>query len=94
MIKSFADKDTERLFNGSRPKKLPPSILKVAFRKLEMIDAAEDVGDLRHPPGNRLEKLSGDLAEKYSIRINRQWRVVFSWTGRNAEDVTIVDYHD
>jgi len=77
MIKSFSDKYTEELFNRQKVKKFPPSILKVAYRKLLLIDAVERIEDLRIPPDNRLEKLSGDLSGKYSIRINNQWRIVF-----------------
>ena len=77
MIKSFADKYTEQLFNRVRVSKLPPTILKIAYRKLLLIDAAEKIEDLRIPPGNRLEKLHGDLSGKYSIRINDQWRIIF-----------------
>ena len=93
MIKSFADKYTEQLFNRERVSKLPPAILKVAYRKLLIIDAAERIEDLRIPPGNRLEKLSGNLSGKYSIRINNQWRIIFNWENNNAHDVEIIDYH-
>ena len=93
MIKSFADKTTQELFERRKVSKLPPEILKSAYRKLLIIDAAESIADLRVPPGNRLEKLSGELAGKYSIRINDQWRIVFSWTENNAFEVEITDYH-
>jgi proteic killer suppression protein len=93
MIKSFLDKYTEELFNRQKVKKFPPSILKVAYRKLLLIDAVERIEDLRVPPGNRLEKLSGDLSGKYSIRINNQWRIVFEWKENNAYEVKIIDYH-
>lgn len=93
MIISFGDKDTQRLFEDERPKKLPSTILRAAFRKLILIDAAKEINDLRSPPGNRLEKLSGDLVDFYSIRINRQWRIIFQWTDEGPENVTIVDYH-
>jgi proteic killer suppression protein len=93
MIKSFADKHTEQLFNRERVSKLPSAILKVAYRKLLLIDAADKIEDLRIPPGNRLEKLSGDLFGKYSIRINDQWRIIFSWQENNAFEVEIIDYH-
>ncbi|MDP2303236.1 MAG: type II toxin-antitoxin system RelE/ParE family toxin [Ignavibacteria bacterium] len=93
MIKSFADKYTEQLFNRERGSKLPPSILKVTYRKLLLIDAADKIEDLRIPPGNRLEKLSGDFLGKYSIRINDQWRIIFSWKENNACEVEIIDYH-
>ncbi len=93
MIKSFSDKYTEELFNRQKVKKFPPSILKVAYRKLLLIDAVERIEDLRVPPGNRLEKLFGDLSGKYSIRINNQWRIVFEWKENNAYEVKIIDYH-
>ncbi|MFZ1290789.1 MAG: type II toxin-antitoxin system RelE/ParE family toxin [Melioribacteraceae bacterium] len=93
MIKSFADKNTEQLFNRERVSKLPSTILKVAYRKLLLIDASDKIEDLRIPPGNRLEKLSGDLTGKYSIRINDQWRIIFSWKENNAFEVEIIDYH-
>ena len=87
MIKSFSNKQTEELFKRQKSKKLPPSILKVAYRKLLLLDAAGVVNDLRIPPGNRLEKLTGNLSEKYSIRINNQWRIVFRWENNNALEV-------
>ena len=93
MIKSFSDKYTEQLFNREKVSKLPSVILKVAYRKLLLIDAADKIEDLRIPPGNRLEKLSGDLSGKYSIRINNQWRIIFSWKENNAFEVEIIDYH-
>jgi len=93
MIKSFSDKITEALFNRQRVKKLPATILKVAYRKLLIIDAAERLDDLKIPPGNRLEKLTGNLSGKYSIRINQQWRIIFSWKQNNAYEVEIIDYH-
>ncbi|MEE9431050.1 MAG: type II toxin-antitoxin system RelE/ParE family toxin [Melioribacteraceae bacterium] len=93
MIKSFSNKYTEDLFNRQKVRKFPPSILKIAYRKLLLIDATGKINDLRIPPGNRLEKLSGNLSEKYSIRINNQWRIVFRWKDENAYDVEILDYH-
>ncbi len=93
MIKSFLDKNTEELFKRNKVKKLPSTILRVAYRKLVLVDAACSVEDLRIPPGNRLEKLSGNLSGKYSIRINNQWRVVFRWKDGNAYEVEIIDYH-
>ena len=93
MIKSFSDKYSEDLFNREKVKKFPPSILKVAYRKLLLIDAAGKVDDLRVPPGNRLEKLSSNMSGKHSIRINNQWRIVFQWKEDNAYDVKIMDYH-
>ncbi len=93
MIKSFLDKYTENLFNRQKVNKFPPSILKAAYRKLLIIDAAGKIEDLRIPPGNRLEKLSGNMPGKHSIRINNQWRIVFSWKEDNAYNVQIIDYH-
>ena len=93
MIKTFADKETEKLFNRTVSRKLPQNVQFTARMKLEIIDAAEGLQDLRVPPGNRLEKLSGDRKGQYSIRINDQWRICFVWRQENAYDVEIVDYH-
>jgi proteic killer suppression protein len=93
MIKSFSDKYTEDVFNRKMVKKFPASILKIAYRKLLLIDASGKIDDLMIPPGNRLEKLAGQLSGKYSIRINNQWRIVFSWIEDNAFNVQIMDYH-
>ena len=93
MIRSFADRVTERLFQRERVRQLPPSLLRVALRKLVQLDAATVLDDLRVPPGNRLEKLSGDRAGQHSIRINGQWRICFRWRNGDAFDVEIVDYH-
>jgi len=93
MIKTFADKETEKLFRRTFSKKLPPDIQLSARMKLEILDAAEALQDLRIPPGNRLEKLAGDRAGQHSIRINNQWRICFVWRQENAYDVEIVDYH-
>jgi len=93
MIKSFADDDSERLFRGFRPKKLPQDIWKQGGRKLIFIHAAEDIQELRVPPGNRLEKLKGNRAGQWSIRINDQWRICFSWREDNTYEVEITDYH-
>jgi proteic killer suppression protein len=93
MIRSFADRTTERFFrDGDCPAKWR-AFAAVARRKLDMLDAATRVGDLRSPPGNQLEALKGDRAGQYSIRINRQWRVCFRWALNGPEDVEIVDYH-
>ena len=94
MIESFASEETEKIFRGEISKKLPKDIQRTARRKLLYIDDAEDLNDLLAPPGNRLEKLKGDRAEQYSIRINEQWRICFKWAGNKAKDVEIVDYHD
>jgi proteic killer suppression protein len=93
MIKSFASRETERVFQRRFSRKLPESIQRVAQRKLLILDAAEALQDLRVPPSNRLEKLSGDRQGQYSIRINDQWRICFEWYDGNAHDVEIVDYH-
>ncbi len=92
MIRSFADKDTERLFSDERVRRFQ-AFERQARRKLLLIDAAADVNDLRVPPGNRLEALSGDRDGQHSIRINRQWRICFRWQDGDAYDVEIVDYH-
>lgn len=95
MIRSFKDKETEKVFNQEYSKKLPTSIQKIALRKLMMIDASEKLSDLKIPPANHLESLGGDRVGQWSIRINNQWRIVFvpSEGGRNYDDVEIVDYH-
>ncbi len=90
---SFADKDTERVWRRERPRHLDGSILRVALRKLLIMDAADVLDDLRVPPGNRLEVLHGDRAGQHSIRINDQWRICFRWTPAGPEDIEIVDYH-
>jgi proteic killer suppression protein len=93
MIRSFRDKQTERLFLRERIKKLPPDLQRAALRKLVMLDAAESLDDLRAVPGNRLEKLAGNRKGQHSIRINDQWRICFRWRERHADDVEITDYH-
>lgn len=93
MLRSFADKETERVWQRRRSRMLDPKVQRVALRKLVILDAAETVEDLRVPPGNRLEKLSGDRAGQHSIRINQQWRICFEWTSAGPENVEIVDYH-
>lgn len=93
MIRSFADKETERLFNRGRIKKISPVVQRPGLRKLVLLDAAESLDDLRVPPGNRLEKLRGDREGQYSIRVNDQWRVCFRWDAGDAHDVEITDYH-
>ncbi len=92
MIKSFRDKSSEALYRGDTVKRFA-SIARVALRKLDMIDAATVLDDLRSPPGNRLEALKGDRVGQYSIRINDQWRICFRWEEGAAVDVEIVDYH-
>ena len=96
MIASFKDRRTEDLFHGrssSRVRRIPPDVRDAAVRKLDMIQAAIELADLRTPPGNRLEALRGDLKGHYSIRVNDQWRIVFRWEGREAHEVEIIDYH-
>lgn len=93
MIRSFASRDTERLFNREAIRKLPHDIQRRALAKLEILNAAERLDDLRIPPSNRLEKLTGDREGQYSIRINDQWRICFVWRGGDAHEVEIVDYH-
>jgi toxin HigB-1 len=93
VIKSFKDPETQRLYQRVRSRKLPPEIQQVALRKLRMINSAVSVNDLRVPPANRLEKLSGRRDGQYSIRINDQWRVCFEWKSGDAFNVEITDYH-
>jgi toxin HigB-1 len=93
MIRSFADRDTERLFGREAVRRFPASLQRVMLRKLVVVDAAEALHDLRSPPGNRLEKLHGDRAGQHSIRINDQWRICFRWKDGDAHQVEIVDYH-
>lgn len=93
MIVSFGSKDTEKIWQGQRVSKIPLAVQEVGRRKLRMLNNAVDLADLRIPPANRLEKLSGDLKSFYSIRINDQWRVIFKWNAGNASEVEILDYH-
>jgi len=93
MILTFACRDTERIWDMLSTRRFPPEVQRAARRKLAMIDAAQAVQDLRTPPGNRLEALKGDRAGQHSIRVNDQYRICFVWTGRDAEDVELVDYH-
>ena len=93
MIKSFADKETEKIYNQIFSKQLPQSIQRVALRKLIMIDNAGRLEDLRVPPANRLEALHGDREGQYSIRINDQYRICFRANGDDFSEVEIVDYH-
>ncbi|MFZ3180775.1 MAG: type II toxin-antitoxin system RelE/ParE family toxin [Methylocystis silviterrae] len=93
MIRSFRNKTTEALFNGESPKGFPTNLVKAARRKLRYLNAAGDLGDLRAPPGNRLEALVGDRKGQHSIRINDQFRLCFVWTAEGPAEVEIVDYH-
>jgi proteic killer suppression protein len=92
VIRSFADKETEKVFNRRFSRKLPRDVQRNAGRKLEVLNVAGVLDDLRIPPGNRLEKLVGDRSGQYSIRINDQWRVCFVWRAGDAYDVEITDY--
>jgi len=93
VIRSFKDKETEKLFRRQFSRQLPSSLQRIARRKLEILDAAETLEDLRVPPANHLEKLYGDLAGQHSVRINNQWRICFTWRDGDADNVEIVDYH-
>jgi toxin HigB-1 len=93
VIKSFNDKETEKIYSRERSAKLPGDIQQTALRKLRMINNAQNILDLRIPPSNRLEKLGGDRKGQYSIRINDKWRICFEWKENNAYNVEITDYH-
>lgn len=96
MIVSFGDSATEALFHGqrsARTRRIPPDTWKAALRKLDMLNAAHELLDLRVPPGNRLEALHGDRKGFHSIRVNDQWRIVFRWTPVGPERVSLIDYH-
>ena len=93
MIKTFKDAETHKIYNRERSRKLPPDIQQVALRKLRMINNAININDLRIPPANRLEKLSGRREGQYSIRINDQWRICFEWKNGDAFNIEITDYH-
>ena len=93
MIRSFRSKDTEGLWNRRRIKRLGPELSRLAYNKLVLINAAESINDLRVPPGNSLEKLGGDRAGQYSVRVNNQWRICFTWSTNGASNVELVDYH-
>ncbi len=93
MIRSFKDKETQKVFERQRSRKLPSDIQQVALRKLRMLNRAETLQDLRVPPANRLERLAGNRKDQYSIRINDQWRICFEWKNNDAFSVEIVDYH-
>jgi proteic killer suppression protein len=93
VIKTFNNDETQKIYQRHRSRKLPSDIQQVALRKLRMINNAVTINDLRAPPANRLEKLSGNRAGQWSIRINDQWRVCFRWEDNNAYDVEIADYH-
>jgi len=94
MIRSFADKETERIWHGERSRSFPPDIQDTARRKLRLLNRAKMIDDMRVPPGNRLKQLKGDRKGQYSIRVNDQWRICFDWSDGGADDVRIEDYHD
>ena len=94
MIKSFADKETKKLFEGGKSKAVPPDVRERAESKLAVLDAAKNLEDLKVPPSNRLHKLSGDRQGQWSISINMQYRICFAFEGSDAYDVEITDYHD
>ena len=93
MIRSFGSKETEKIWDGIRSKKIPPEVQKVGRRKLRILNSSIDINDLRIPPSNRLEKLRGNLKDFHSIRINDQWRLIFKWEAGHALEVDITDYH-
>jgi proteic killer suppression protein len=93
MIVSFGSKETEKVWLGERVGKWPTEVQQIGRRKLRMLNNSQNIADLRIPPANRLEKLSGNLKDYYSIRINDQWRIIFKWETGQAFDVEITDYH-
>lgn len=93
MIRTFADKEAEKLWQGTPSRRLPTTIQPIARRKLRMLNAVATLDDVRTPPANRLEALKGDRQGQHSIRINSQWRICFRWENGDALDVAIVDYH-
>jgi len=93
MIVSFADKRTEKIFNGCKVKRMAGELQKKTLRRLRYIDAAERIEDLRVPPSNKLEKKEGDLSDYYAIWVNRQWRIIFKWVDGSAHEVELIDYH-
>lgn len=93
MIRTFGNRNTERIWHERFVKAMDPRVQRAALRKLELLHAAITVEDLRIPPGNRLEQLKGDRKGQHSVRVNNQWRICFVWKDGGAEDVEIVDYH-
>jgi toxin HigB-1 len=93
VIRSFRGKDAEAIWHRRHVKKLSPELSRLTYNKLVLINAAEAINDLRVPPGNRLEKLSGNRAGQYSIRVNDQWRLCITWSANGAGNVELVDYH-
>ncbi|MEW6381908.1 MAG: type II toxin-antitoxin system RelE/ParE family toxin [bacterium] len=94
MIKTFADKETQQLFTTGKSKRLPPSLIRRAIRRLEYIDLAATLNDLRVPPSNRLHALTGDREGQFSLSVNEQWRICFRFLNGDAYDVEITDYHE
>lgn len=96
MIRSFGDRATEDLYHGRnspRSRRFPSDVVRIALRKLDVLNAAAELGDLREPPGNRLKALKGEWKGYHSIRVNDQWRIVFRWKDSGAWDVELTDYH-
>jgi len=96
MILSFGNRLTSDLFHGissNKVRRLSSKLMESALYKLDVLNAAHSLNDLKSPPGNRLEALKGEYADLYSIRINNQWRIIFKWNGGHANDVQIIDYH-
>jgi toxin HigB-1 len=93
MILTFGSKDTEKIWNGERAKRIPLEIQQIGRRKLRMLNNSQNIMDIKVPPSNRLEKLSGKLKDFHSIRINDQWRIIFKWENNHASEVEIIDYH-
>lgn len=93
MILSFGDKDTKKIWEGERIKKISNELQEISRRKLRMLNNSHSLTDLQVPPSNRLEKLKGNYKEYYSIRINDQWRIIFKWSNGNVEKVEVIDYH-
>jgi proteic killer suppression protein len=93
MVLSFGSKETNKIWDGERVKKIPYEIQNTGRRKLRMLNNSQNINDLQVPPSNKLEKLKGGYKEFYSIRINNQWRIIFKWSDGNAFEVEIIDYH-
>lgn len=93
MILTFGSKDTEKIWNGERTKRIPLQIQQIGRRKLRMLNNSQNIIDLKVPPSNRLERLAGKLKDFHSIRINDQWRIIFKWESNHAYEVEIIDYH-
>ena len=93
MIRSFGNKETQKIWEGVRVRWLSVALQEVARRKLRMLNSSHSLLDLQIPPSNRLEKLKGDLRGYFSIRVNDQWRIIFKWENGNAENVSLIDYH-